>query len=222
MRINMAIWVALCALSTQAQQITVYADANYAGASLVVSANTAWVGDAWNDRISSMRIPPGVSVQVFWDANYMGKTRTFTSDVPFVGEEWNDRISSIRITQLAKPSVAMGSSPFSRTQNHTANASGSIPNGPQGTMYFRYTDQIQCSGDLASQLRPGDKIYVLPGQTVPASEGLSFDANAPKVCGQTFTIASVRGNQVSFTQPLPENMRDRNNSSFSFRVVLIR
>ncbi|MBK7383628.1 MAG: peptidase inhibitor family I36 protein [Flavobacteriales bacterium] len=240
--LSFAICAAMCFLSARAQQVTFYADANYSGRSMALSASTPWVGDEWNDKISSIRVPAGMQVELFWDMNYKGISKIITADMAFVGSDWNDKASSIKITRLDRPGTPSAGAPKPRpTQPFSSgqaqyspfpnvNGQGSpkpapeatIPNGPQGTMYFRYTDQIQCSGDIASQMHPGDRIYVLPGQTVPRTEGMSFDPNAPKVCGQTFIVASVDRNQVHFTQPLTEMMRDRNNGSFSFRVVLMR
>ncbi len=85
-------------------------------------------------------------------------------------------------------------------------------------MYFRYTDQVQGGRDL--NLRVGSQIKVLPNQTVKSSPGISFDPNNPKICGKIFTIASL--NPLRFIEPFPENMRNTNNSNFSFRVVKIR
>jgi len=52
--------------------------------------------------------------------------------------------------------------------------------------------------------------------------GISFDPNAPKICGRTFTVASVSGTNVKFTEPLPENMRNDFNNAFEFQVILVR
>ena len=239
---TLALGATLCFLSARAQQVTFYTDSDFSGRSMSLSASTAFVGDEWNDRISSIRVPAGMRVELFWDSNYKGISKIITGDMAFVGKEWNDKASSIKVTRLDGPGTPFGGGPKPKPAQQSGSSqpqySGfprpkgqgspkpvnetAIPNGPQGTMYFRYTDQIQCSGDLASQIRPGDRIYVVPNQTVPRTEGMSFDPNAPKVCGQTFTVASVDRNQVRFTQPLTEMMRDRNNSSFTFRVVLVR
>mgnify|MGYP000220683469 CR=1 FL=1 len=99
-------------------------------------------------------------------------------------------------------------------------------------MYFRYTDQVQADDSL--NLKVGDRIRVLPNQQISNSflekkldvydgktyygkTGLSFDPNKPKICGQTFTVASI--SPLKFKEEFPENMRNAFNSSFAFKVV---
>ena len=99
-------------------------------------------------------------------------------------------------------------------------------------MYFRYTDQVQ--GGRALSLAVGDRIKVLPGQTISDSflnrkldtyngkiyygkTGISFDPKNPKICGKIFTVAST--NPIKFQEKFPENMRNGFNSSFSFKVI---
>jgi len=85
-------------------------------------------------------------------------------------------------------------------------------------MYFRYTDQVQ--GGRGLNLAVGSQIKVLPNQKIKVSPGLSFDPNNPKICGKVFTVASL--NPLRFTEPFPENMRNRNNSSFALKVVKLK
>jgi hypothetical protein len=58
----------------------------------------AFVGQAWNDQISSLECRPGCSVTVFVDANHAGPSQRFEGRVGFVGPFWNDKISAYRIT----------------------------------------------------------------------------------------------------------------------------
>ena len=85
-------------------------------------------------------------------------------------------------------------------------------------MYFRYTDQVQ--GGRSLNLKIGSQIKVLPNQTVKSSPGISFDPNNPKICGKIFTVASM--NPMKFTEPFPENMRNTQNGSFTFKVVQLK
>ena len=53
-----------------------------------------YVGDAFNDKISSFRVAPGCVVVAWEHRDAQGETTTFGSDADYVGEYWNDRISS--------------------------------------------------------------------------------------------------------------------------------
>ncbi len=49
-----------------------------------------------NDRVQSIRIPPGFTVTV-WEHNFKGKSTTFKADTPYVGDEFSSLISSITV-----------------------------------------------------------------------------------------------------------------------------
>ncbi len=87
-----------------AQNITIYQDAYFKGASKTVYGNTAFVGNDWNDRISSIRVPNGYRLIVYRDANYKGATTTITGDwtVTPTSREWNDQISSFKIERIER------------------------------------------------------------------------------------------------------------------------
>lgn len=88
-----------------ATQVCFYEHVNYAGASTCLSASSAWIGNAWNDRISSVRVPAGFKVQLFADINYGGRSVTLTADnANLVGAGFNDAASSMKIT--APPAAA--------------------------------------------------------------------------------------------------------------------
>ena len=79
--------------------VCLYADINYGGASTCLDADSAWVGSAWNDRASSLRIRSGVTVQLFNDINFGGRSLTLTADTPnLVSLGFNDVASSLRLT----------------------------------------------------------------------------------------------------------------------------
>lgn len=79
--------------------ITVFEHANFQGRSMNIDQDMPWVGNDWNDKISSIRIPYGMEVVVYFDGNYQGAYQVFTSDwnVATSLREWNDKISSVRI-----------------------------------------------------------------------------------------------------------------------------
>jgi Beta-1,3-glucanase/Peptidase inhibitor family I36 len=71
--------------------------ANYQGASFCADASSPWVGSAWNDRVSSLKVRAGQRVEVFDNINFGGATQPFSGDVPFVGTALNDKMSSFRL-----------------------------------------------------------------------------------------------------------------------------
>jgi hypothetical protein len=60
--------------------------------------NVSYVGDLWNDKISSVIVEPGCALNVWEHADYRGKNKTYGGSLPFVGEDFNDIISSYTCT----------------------------------------------------------------------------------------------------------------------------
>ena len=102
--------IMLVCVSTMAnaQAITVYWDANYSGATKQFSESVSWIGNEWNDKISSIKVPRGWKIEVFQDANYGGASKIIESDWTVTNYDlsWNDKISSIKI--LRKEEVNNG------------------------------------------------------------------------------------------------------------------
>lgn len=78
-----------------APKVCFYANQNYGGASFCVNAgtNSAFVGAAWNDRISSIRVFGGAQVTVCKHNNYAGTCKTYANNRPTIGT-MNNQISS--------------------------------------------------------------------------------------------------------------------------------
>ena len=76
-----------------------YSDYNDAGPGFCLNVNQdiATLPADWNDRISSIRLDPGVTVQVCQNNNYGGWCEQYTGDVPALFDTRNDAISSIRV-----------------------------------------------------------------------------------------------------------------------------
>jgi len=91
--------VVATAMPAQAQvgcDVIVYWDANFRGQSWRTQHDQTYVGDHWNDQISSIRVLSGYW-EFFWDINYGGeRMRLGPGDYAFVGNHWNDQISSFR------------------------------------------------------------------------------------------------------------------------------
>lgn len=95
-----------------------YADINYQGASVEFTGPALDLRDQnLNDRLSSMRVPAGMSVTLYADINRGGAKLVLTSDTPdlraFPGPgadgTWNDVVSSVDPT--GAPAPAPGPTP---------------------------------------------------------------------------------------------------------------
>lgn len=82
--------------------IILFEDAGFAGEQRVLYAD--WnsggeEGNGWNDRISSIKVFPGMRITVFEHAGHQGASMELDGDWSATGsnDPWNDRISSIRI-----------------------------------------------------------------------------------------------------------------------------
>jgi hypothetical protein len=76
------------------------------GEGLTMSQNTDYVGGTWNDKISSVIVPPGKWIQMFDNANYTGASRVFGPGTHnYVGNEINDRMSSYKVGTGTPPST---------------------------------------------------------------------------------------------------------------------
>jgi hypothetical protein len=78
----------------------VYADIDYGGAHTCVDADTAWIGSAWNDRASSVRLRAGYVATLYKDINYGGQSLALAGDTSnLVASGFNDVMSSLRVTR---------------------------------------------------------------------------------------------------------------------------
>lgn len=94
--------VAICIVVTAQvnAQIYVFEHSDYQGSYLLINKDTPWLGDAFNDKLSSLRVPAGWQVTLYEHANYQGRWLALKQDTPFVGTAFNDITSSIRIERV--------------------------------------------------------------------------------------------------------------------------
>ncbi|HEV7277246.1 MAG TPA: SH3 domain-containing protein [Devosiaceae bacterium] len=79
-------------------EVCFYEHFNYKGDSFCVDSGEEanWVGDGWNDRISSIKVKGGAAVRVYQHASYEGASATVRRSVPQLNN-FNDAISSYRV-----------------------------------------------------------------------------------------------------------------------------
>ncbi len=85
--------------STTASGVCFYADSDYRGESFCLTGDNSFVGAAWNDRISSIKVvTSGYEWTVFNDANFLGGALACGCDVPnLTTYNFNDLTSSIKV-----------------------------------------------------------------------------------------------------------------------------
>ncbi|MET0402391.1 MAG: M12 family metallopeptidase [Cystobacter sp.] len=75
-----------------------FLDSDYRGASFCTTGDVSWVGDQWNDRISSIKVSPGYEWTISDDINFGGKGLSCGCDVPnLTAYDFNDLTSSLRV-----------------------------------------------------------------------------------------------------------------------------
>src|SRR5262249_30794504 len=73
--------------------------ANFEGHKFTIRGNynLSYIGDRWNDKVSSIACNPYCEVTVFEHRDFKGASRKFGANIQNVGGGWNDRISSARV-----------------------------------------------------------------------------------------------------------------------------
>jgi uncharacterized protein YkwD len=91
--------------------VEIFTDANFSGTtSGSIDQDSPYVGDFWNDEISSIKIYSG-TWEFFEDANFQGKSFRLTpGEYSWVTNTWNDMISSFKQVGQGTPSSGGGGS----------------------------------------------------------------------------------------------------------------
>src|SRR5262249_2974520 len=76
-----------------------YEHANFAGHTFTIRGNynLSYIGDRWNDKVSSIACNPYCEVTVFEHRDFKGRSWKVGANIQYVGGGWNDRISSARV-----------------------------------------------------------------------------------------------------------------------------
>jgi hypothetical protein len=75
---------------------TMFLHIHFGGDRLEANAGAfvTWIGDLWNDEVSSVNVRPGCVLNVWEHIHFGGAHMAFQGSIPWVGDWWNDRISS--------------------------------------------------------------------------------------------------------------------------------
>jgi hypothetical protein len=99
---------------TKDNSIRIYENANFEPPYLDLPLkDVEYVGDSWNDKISSIKVPEGYKLITFEHRQFAGNALEVTGDWTLSPNymSWNDRISSFRVVKL--PAIAQ-SNPISK------------------------------------------------------------------------------------------------------------
>lgn len=80
---------------------TMYLHDDFRGDRFSVYANSqvSFVGNIWNDQVSSVSVANGCRLVAYYHANFQKPVNTFGSgNTGYVGNTWNDQISSVKCT----------------------------------------------------------------------------------------------------------------------------
>lgn len=87
--------------TTPTGRVCFFEHANYGGASVCSDADSSWVGSAWNDRASSVKVVAGYQAQLFRDINYGGGSVAVSGNVPDLSAQgFNDAMSSFKVVPV--------------------------------------------------------------------------------------------------------------------------
>ena len=78
---------------------TVFADNNYAGWKLTLGEGSYVLPSAYDNAISSVKVPAGWEVRIFDNADFTGTATSFTADNAGFSSTYNNKTSSIRVTR---------------------------------------------------------------------------------------------------------------------------
>ena len=75
-----------------------YENVNYRGTTFCYESDTdVDFFEEWKNRISSVQLAPGMSVQLFTGDNLSGDSLELTANTPYIGAKFNDATSSFRL-----------------------------------------------------------------------------------------------------------------------------
>ncbi len=202
-----AIFLSILSYRGLSQGITVYDNANYKGQSAVITGSTSLLGNDWNDRISSIKVPKGYKVQVFENPNYTGASIVLTGNwtITPASTGWKNKISAIRIIEdPEQPAVVATPGSPTRTAHYVTAAAANTT----GVPLDRHIVTVE-SGDIRkideratkNGLRPATPAGGPPPGAQPIADPAPAEINTPEAApGTTETVVATK--QFNFKEAL--------------------
>lgn len=205
-----------------APQVCLYEHINYVGASLCLTSSSSWIGRAWNDRVSSLKVPAGYKVELFSDINYGGRVLTVTASTStLVSSRFNDVVSSVRITPptvtpppAPAPAPAPSPAPAPAPNPPTSQATLASVQFAQSMLYGSNDDQLVLVAGKPALLKVNVTAPASPS-TMPAATAKvdntvdgtsrSLTLTAPRR-GLPTTVSAVPSFDDSYTVTVPAEL----------------
>lgn len=188
-------------------KVVLYEDANFQGTSKGLDegsydANTLGIG---NDKLSSLKVLPGIKVTLYEHAGFSGRSKTFTQDTNYVGNDFNDVTSSIQVE-----TVSNGSSDFINRVVKLTNLERSKAGLPPLRLNPQLTAAAQGhSQDMASQDyfdhtqpdgdSPGDRIKATGYRAAGWAENIYAGGSTPEEAVKGWM--NSRGHRANILNP---------------------
>lgn len=83
-------------------------NSGFQGSVFCSDADSAWVGSAWNDRISSVKVRPGYQLTLFEHINHGGRSLVLTGDSATLPAGFDNLASSFRIAPVGAADLPVG------------------------------------------------------------------------------------------------------------------
>ena len=85
-----------CVAGSAEAGCTMFEHINYGGGTFHIPEHQSYtyLGDVWNDRVSSVQVSAQCQLITYQHVNYGGDRRVYSNSASFVGNLWNDQISS--------------------------------------------------------------------------------------------------------------------------------
>ena len=181
---------------------------NFGGAaqSLAFGTLRRYVGDGWNDRISSIACDPRCAFVAYEHRDFDGATKIFADgyNTLYVGDDWNDRISSVELfCEDPEPPPP--------------------PPAPAGNCTYGPDTCIQ--GFVWREAAPGDHVCVTPDirartqeeNALAASRRQGFGAYGPNTCFQGFVWREAFPGDVVCVPPDSRSQASADNAQAAAR-----
>ena len=80
--------------------ILLYEDKDYQGKSKVITGDTPYLGDDFNNIASSLKVPAKYAVILYEQKNYEGDTKVLITSTGYVGKDFNNKVSSLKVKDI--------------------------------------------------------------------------------------------------------------------------
>jgi Domain of unknown function (DUF4832)/Domain of unknown function (DUF4874)/Peptidase inhibitor family I36 len=185
---------------------------DFGGQSFCASSDSAWIGDAWNDRVSSVRIRDGVSVQLFRHRNFQGDVLILAGDQARLNSvAFNNLVSSFKVSGQAAPPPPPPAPANAEASFTTSTAE--LANPERGMYTWAANNLLQWTqADANAQYRAGYRVVYAPVR-LDAYAGTALPSSVLDQLTARFAMARQAGLKVvpRFLYNYPESETEYRN-----------